>query len=128
MKSCPNIGKEIEQFVKDRSVAADAWRCTGVLTFDGNKEVKEKVTFDRIYKHLETTYQRKFGYGTVLQLCVARNLRRRSAKRYKGVTRVTTRRARQGFQLKYNPDSHWSGAFTRALIFFSSQMEQISLM
>lgn len=59
--------------------------------FDGNKQVKQKVTFDRIRKHLEATYKRKFGYGTVVQLCVARNLRRKSAKRYKGVARVTTR-------------------------------------
>lgn len=62
LKSCPNIGKEIEQFVKDRSIAADAWRRTGVLTFDGNKEVKEKV---RIWKQ-------KFGYGTVVQLCCSK--------------------------------------------------------
>ena len=41
----PQIGKEIKQFVQDRSVGADAWRRTGVLTFDGRKEVKEKVTF-----------------------------------------------------------------------------------
>ena len=43
LKECPNIGKEIETFVSERNVGADAWR-TGVLTFDGNRKVKEKVT------------------------------------------------------------------------------------
>ena len=41
----PQIGKDIEHFVEERSIGADAWRRTGVLTFDGNKEVKEKVTY-----------------------------------------------------------------------------------
>ena len=52
-----------------------------------------------------------------MQLCVARNRRRRSAKNYKGVARVTTRRARKGFELKYNPDKHWSCALYRNLDF-----------
>ena len=38
-------------------------------------------------------------------------MRKLSAKRYKGAAKVTTRRARKGFQLKYNPDFHWSNAF-----------------
>lgn len=45
----PDIGQTIEEFVKERSVGADAWRRTRVLTFDGNKAVKEKV---RIQAHL----------------------------------------------------------------------------
>jgi hypothetical protein len=32
----PNIGRDIEEFVRSRKVGADAWRRTGVLTFDGN--------------------------------------------------------------------------------------------
>jgi len=32
-----------------------------------------------------------------------------------GVAKVTTRRARKGFNIKYNPDSHWSGAFYKGL-------------
>ena len=32
----PNMGKDIEEFVRSRKVGADAWRRTGVLTFDGN--------------------------------------------------------------------------------------------
>ena len=115
LKDYPNIGTDIEDYVKERSVGADAWRRTGVLTFDGNKQVKEKVTYSNIRLHLEELYQRKFSYGTVVQLCVARNKRRRSAARYKGVAKVTTRRARKGFTLKYNPDSHWSAALYRGL-------------
>ena len=60
-------------------------------------------------------YNRHFSYSTVVQLCVARNCRRRSSQRYKGVAKITSRRARKGFQLKYNPDSHWSSALYRAL-------------
>ena len=36
-------------------------------------------------------------------------------KNYKGVAKVTTRRARKGFKLKYNPDKHWSAALYRNL-------------
>ena len=36
-------------------------------------------------------------------------------KNYKGVAQVTTRRSRKGFELKYNPDCHWSGALYRNL-------------
>ena len=89
----------------------------GVLTFDGNSTVKEKVTFFRIKEHLEKVYKRKFSHGTVVQLCVARNRRRASAKRYKGVAKVTSRRAYKGFQLRCNPDSHWSTALYRSLNF-----------
>ena len=49
----PNIGNVIEQFVEQRNVGADAWRRTGILTFDGNTKVGKKVTFKRIQEHLE---------------------------------------------------------------------------
>ena len=32
----PNIGRDIEEYVKGKRVGADQWRRTGVLTFDGN--------------------------------------------------------------------------------------------
>ena len=115
LQQYPDIGKEIERFVSDRNVGADAWRRTGVLTFDGNQKIiNEKVTYERIRRHLETKYNRKFSYGTVVQFCIPRN-RRRSAKNYKSVAKVTTRRARKGFSLKYNPDSHWSASFYKGL-------------
>ena len=41
----PDIGKAIEDYVQECNVGADAWRRTGVLTFDGNTEVKSKVTY-----------------------------------------------------------------------------------
>ena len=115
ISDCENIGKVIEEFVEERNIDADAWRRTGVLTFDGNTKVKEKVTYKRIQQHLEQVYKRKFGYGTVVQLCIARNKRRLSSKRYKGLAKVTSRRARKGFQLKCNPDAHWSSALYRGL-------------
>ena len=115
VKKYPNIGKVIEAYVSERNVGADYWRRTGVLTFDGNRRIKEKVTYERIREHLEQVYKQHFSYGTVVQLCVARNKRRRSAKNYRGVAKVTTRRARKGFTLKFNPDQHWSAALYRGL-------------
>ena len=111
----PDIGSTIEKFVESCNVGADAWRRTGLLTFDGNVKVKKKCTYQRIQSHLESVYHRKFSYGTVVQLCVARNHRRLSSHRYKGVAKVTSRRARKGFMLKLNPDTHWSSALYRSL-------------
>ena len=113
--SYPDIGSTIEKFVESCNVGADAWRRTGLLTFDGNVKVEKKCTYKRIQDHLESVYRRKFSYGTVVQLCVARNRRRLSSVRYKGVAQVTSRRARKGFMLKFNPDTHWSNALYRSL-------------
>ena len=115
LKKFPDIGETIESFVQDHQVGADSWRRTGVLTFDGNSKLKEKVTYERIRQHLQDKYNHNFFYGTVIQMCVARNRRRRSAKRYRGVAMVTSRRARKGFNLRLNPDDHWSAAFYRGL-------------
>ena len=115
VQECPNIGEVIEKFVQDCSVGADAWRRTGVLTFDGNVKLKNKVTYKAIQIHLNKVYGRKFAYGTVVQLCVPRNKHRLSSKRYRGLAKVTTRRCRKGFSLRYNPDSHWSAAFYKGL-------------
>lgn len=114
-KECPNIGKTIEDFVSAGSVGADQWRRTGVLTFDGNSKVAKKVTYKRIKEHLEEVYKCHFSYGTVVQLCIPRNKRRKSAVRYQSLAKVTTRRARKGFNLRYNPDSHWSAALYKGL-------------
>ncbi len=97
------------------SVCADVWRRTGVLSFDGNANLKDKVTYTKIQKHLEKVYQRNFAFGTVVQLFAARNKRHRSCKRYKGLTQATSRRARKGFNIRFNPDSHWSSAFYKGL-------------
>ena len=115
LKECPDIGQTIENYVKSAGAGADSWRRTGVLTLDGNRKVQKKPTFSRIKEHLEMVYNRKFGYGTVVELCVARNKRRKSSTRYRGLARVTCRRARKGFTLRYSPDQHWSAAFYRSL-------------
>lgn len=115
LRECPDIGKTIENYVEKCGVGADAWRRTGILTFDGNQRLNKKVTFKRIQEHLQLTYNRTFSYGSVVQLCVARNKRRKSAVRYKGLANVAQRRARKGFTLKYNPDVHWSAALYRGL-------------
>ena len=65
LKECPCVGEEIEAFVIERNVHPDAWRRIGVLTFDRNRKVKEKVTYESIRKHLLDKYGRKSSYGTV---------------------------------------------------------------
>ena len=46
---------------------------------------------------------------------MARNRRRLSAKHYKGVAKITCRKARKGFSVKFNPDAHYSSAMYRGL-------------
>ena len=106
ISECPDIGQEIEGYVKPCGAGADKWRKTGEYTFDGNRKVKNKVTFKRIKEHLEAKYGRKISYGSIVQLCIARNKRRRSAVRYRGLANVVS---------KYNPDQHWSSALYAAL-------------
>lgn len=102
--------------MRSRRCGADAWRRTGVVTFDGNRKRGPKASYRRIQEHLKEKYQtKKLSYGTVVQLCTIRNKRKLSAKRYKGVAKVTCRRSRKGFNVKYNPDAHWSCAFYKAL-------------
>ena len=67
----PDIGEVIEMYVSECNIGADAWRRTGILTFDGNIKIREKVTYGRIQQHLLEKYQCKISYGTVVQLCVA---------------------------------------------------------
>ena len=110
IEAFPHIGEMIEDYVKDHNVGADSWRRTGVLTFDSNAHLKEKVTYGKIKKYLESALCRNIAYGTVVELCIPRNNRRRSAKRYRSLAQVTTRRARKGFNLRFNPDKHWSAA------------------
>ena len=106
----PGIGDTIEKFVQERKVGADAWRRAGVLTFDGNTKLNDKVTYEKIRQHLEETYNHKFSYGTVIQLCVPRNKRRRSAQRYLGIAKVTSRRTRKGFNLRLTHSGRMSHA------------------
>ena len=42
LQDCPNIGAVIESFVQDNNVGVDAWRRTGLLTFDGNTKLGKK--------------------------------------------------------------------------------------
>ena len=71
----PDIGETIESYVSEANIGADAWRKTGVLTFDGNLKVKQ-VTYGCIQQHLQDKYDYKFSYETVVQMCVARNKHR----------------------------------------------------
>ena len=41
----PDIGQSIEEYVKECNVGADAWQCTGILIFHGNRRVKQKPMY-----------------------------------------------------------------------------------
>ena len=87
----PNIGKDIEDFIREQKVGANARCRTGVLTFYYGKNQENsglKVTYKRIKEHLEKMYQTKFAHGTIVQLCIVRTKRRISAKWYRGVAVV----------------------------------------
>ena len=112
----PDIGKKMEDFVQKHRVGADQWRRTGVFTFASNKNsTGPKVTYKRMQEHLQKEYGISISYGTVVQLCAVRNKRRISAQRYQGVAAITCRRARKGFDVKFNPDSRWSYCFYKGL-------------
>lgn len=49
----------MEAFVSEQSIGADACCWTGVLTFDGNRRIKEKVTYERICQHLQQVLPEK---------------------------------------------------------------------
>ena len=98
LSEIPSIGKEIENFVIECGAGADAWCRTGVVTFDGNRKLKKKPTFTCIKEHLEQKFNRNFAYGTVVELCIARNKRRKSVTSYRGVAKVLQKRARKGFK------------------------------
>ena len=110
-----DIGDVIEKIVKESDVGADRWQRTGVYTFSGDIKFAKLVTFGLIQQKLKEHYNRHFSYGTVVQLCVPRNKRHRSAKLYKGVANVKYMRARKGFCLKFNPDYKWSRSMYKSL-------------
>lgn len=53
IEECPDIGEVIEKYVEDHSVGADAWRRTGLPTFDGNSKLQDKVTYKKTKGHLQ---------------------------------------------------------------------------
>ena len=111
----PDIGEVMEQIVREADVGADKWRRTGVYTFTGDTKTEKRMTFKRLQERLSSHYGEKFSYGTVLHLCVHRNKRRISSRRYKGVANIKYQRARKGFNLKFNPDAKWSRSLYKCL-------------
>lgn len=101
----PEIGEVMEEFVREADVGADKWCRTGVYTFTGITKTEKRMTFKKLEEKLSSHYGEKFSYGTVLHLCVHRNKRRISSKRYKGVANITYQQASKGFSLKFNPDT-----------------------
>lgn len=109
----PEIGEVMEEFVREADVGADKWCRTGVYT--GDTKTEKRMTFKKLEEKLSSHYGEKFSYGTVLHLCVHRNKRRISSKRYKGVANVTYQQASKGFSLKFNPDTKRSRSLYKCL-------------
>ena len=115
LKKFLNLGKDIDEFLKDNRIGADAWRRTGVGTFGGKLKTGNKVTYQRIKEHLEKKYNTRFSYGAVVQLSVVKNKRRKSSSRYWGAANVRSQRSRKGFNVRLNIDAHWSAALYKGL-------------
>lgn len=111
----PEIGEVMEEFVREADVGADKWCRTGVYTFTGITKTEKRMTFKKLEEKLSSHYGEKFSYGTVLHLCVHRNKRRISSKRYKGVANITYQQASKGFSLKFNPDTKRSRSLYKCL-------------
>lgn len=109
----PEIGEVMEEFVREADVGADKWCRTGVYT--GDTKTEKRMTFKKLEEKLSSHYGEKFSYGTVLHLCVHRNKRRISSKRYKGVANITYQQASKGFSLKFNPDTKRSRSLYKCL-------------
>ena len=60
----PDIGRVMERYVHENKVGADAWRRTGVFTFDGNTKRGPKVTYRRMQEYLKDYYNEDISYGT----------------------------------------------------------------
>jgi hypothetical protein len=112
----PDIGEVMETIAESCDVGADKWRRTGVYTFSGDPKKVKRLTFKRLQKKLSDHYGWHFSYGTVVQLCVARNKRRSSSQRYKGLAKIKYQQARKGFSLKFNPDTKWSRSLYKNLV------------
>lgn len=111
----PDIGEVMEQYARDCDVGADQWRRTGLYTFGSEKRTEKRLTFERMKNHLESHYHRNFSIGTVVQLCAKRHRRHRSSLRYKQVANIRYLRAWKGWNIKLNPDAHWSRSMYRLL-------------
>ena len=114
-KRHPDIGEVMEKIVAEADVDADKWRRTGVYTFSGDTKKEKRITFKSLSEKLSNHYGEKISYGTVIQLCVPRNKRRLSSKRYKGVANIKYQKPRKGFDLKFNPDMKWSRSLYKCL-------------
>ena len=114
-KRHPDIGEVMEKMVADADIGADKWRRTGVYTFSGDTKKEKRITFRTLADKLSNHYNEKISYGTVVQLCIPRNKRKLSRKRYKGVANIKYQRARKGFNIKLNPDAKWSRSFYKCL-------------
>lgn len=110
LRRYPDIGKKMEDYARDCDVGADKWRRTGMLTFGAEKKTEKRLTFEKLRQFLVKTYERNFSIGTVVELCAKKNKRRKASERYKGAANIRYQRAWKGWNVKLNPDNHWSRA------------------
>ena len=111
----PEVGTVMEEYAKSCDVGADRWRRTGMITLTGDTNDSKRLTYKKLKEYLEDYYKETISKGTVVQLCAVKNKRILSSKRYKVVANITFRKARKGFNLKKNPDDHYSRSLYRNL-------------
>ena len=107
----------MEDMVKEADKGADKWHRTVVYTLTGDTKKEKRMAFKKLQGQLSEHYGEKISYGTVTQLCVSRNKRRKSSKQYKGVANLKYQRAKKRFTLKFNPDTKWSCSLYKNLNF-----------
>jgi hypothetical protein len=110
----PDIGHLIEGIVRDAGVGADKWRSTGSLTWE-RKKVGQKMTIERLRKEVSNKIGEPISHGTMVELCVPRNVRSRSSSRYKSAANIISKRARKSFDIKINIDEKWSNSLYKSL-------------
>ena len=104
----PKIGQVIEERAKACDVGADQWRRSAHLTFIADKKIEKRLTYRRLQTYLQDFYKEKISIGTVVELTAKRHKRWRSSQRYKEAAQLRFRKATKGFNLKLQPDDHWS--------------------
>ena len=65
-------------------------------------ELVQQVTYKRIQEHLQRKYRCKFGYGTIVQMCVARN-KQTVCKKIQGSGQNYLSPSEEGFLCKNEP-------------------------
>lgn len=123
-----DICEQLEKIIRESQVGADKWRRTGMLTIETNgTAIGQAFTFTSAHRKLLEHYgvtKKDLSLSTVKRICVARNKRHRSRTWYTGQLAAVCRRPRKGFDVKFNPDKHYSSAMYCMLDFLQLRHDE----